>query len=89
MSTETKCPFSGGAGSHTLSGSATNAGWWPKQLNLKMLHQQSAKSNPIKGIFILINKLNISDREEPLSTQTNANVTPSKSVLESDKMNLG
>ncbi|MEF8715332.1 MAG: catalase/peroxidase HPI [Accumulibacter sp.] len=51
MSTETKCPFSGGAGSHTLSGAATNAGWWPKQLNLKMLHQQSAKSNPMGEVF--------------------------------------
>jgi hypothetical protein len=51
MSTETKCPFSGGAGSHTLSGAATNAGWWPKQLNLKMLHQQSAKSNPMGEAF--------------------------------------
>jgi catalase-peroxidase len=51
MSTETKCPFSGGAGSHTLSGAATNAGWWPRQLNLKMLHQQSAKSNPMGEAF--------------------------------------
>jgi catalase-peroxidase len=51
MSTETKCPFSGGAGSHTLSGAPTNASWWPKQLNLKMLHQQSAKSNPMGEAF--------------------------------------
>jgi catalase-peroxidase len=51
MSSDTKCPFSGGAGSHTLSGAATNAGWWPKQLNLKMLHQQSAKSNPMGEVF--------------------------------------
>ncbi|HAY28226.1 MAG TPA: catalase/peroxidase HPI [Candidatus Accumulibacter phosphatis] len=51
MSSDTKCPFSGGAGSHTLSGAATNAGWWPKQLNLKMLHQQSEKSNPMGEAF--------------------------------------
>ena len=44
MSTETKCPFAGGAGSHTVSGAQKNAGWWPQQLNLKMLHQQSSKS---------------------------------------------
>ena len=47
MMTESKCPFSGGAGSHTVTTARTNAGWWPNQLNLKMLHQQSAKSDPM------------------------------------------
>ena len=51
MSSDTKCPFSGGAGSHTISGAPTNAGWWPRQLNLKMLHQQSSKSNPMGEAF--------------------------------------
>jgi len=51
MSTEAKCPFAGGAGSHTVSGTSTNAGWWPKQLNLRMLHQQSSKSNPMGEAF--------------------------------------
>ncbi|MEF8724801.1 MAG: catalase/peroxidase HPI [Candidatus Accumulibacter delftensis] len=51
MSTEAKCPFAGGAGSHTVSGASTNAGWWPKQLNLRMLHQQSSKSNPMGEAF--------------------------------------
>jgi catalase-peroxidase len=49
MSTESKCPFAGGAGSHTkaLSSSQTNADWWPNQLNLKILSGQSNKSNPM------------------------------------------
>jgi len=51
MSTEAKCPFSGGAGSHTASSAQTNASWWPNQLNLKMLHQQSSKSNPMGEAF--------------------------------------
>ena len=51
MSTEAKCPFSGGAGSHTVSAAPTNASWWPNQLNLKMLHQQSSKSNPMGEDF--------------------------------------
>ena len=51
MSTEAKCPFSGGAGSHTVSAAPTNASWWPNQLNLKMLHQQSSKSNPMSEDF--------------------------------------
>ena len=51
MPSDTKCPFSGGAGSHTVSSAPTNAGWWPKQLNLKMLHQQSSKSTPMGESF--------------------------------------
>ena len=51
MSTEAKCPFSGGAGSHTVSAAPANASWWPNQLNLKMLHQQSSKSNPMGEDF--------------------------------------
>jgi len=46
MSNESKCPFSG-AGSHTVSTGQTNASWWPNQLNLKILHGQSQKSNPM------------------------------------------
>jgi catalase-peroxidase len=51
MSTESKCPFAGGAGSHTKSGAPSNASWWPNQLNLKMLHGQSARSNPMGEAF--------------------------------------
>ena len=51
MSNESKCPFSNGAGSHTTSTGPTNASWWPNQLNLKMLHQQSAKSSPMGEAF--------------------------------------
>jgi catalase-peroxidase len=51
MSSEAKCPFSGGVGSHTVSAAPSNASWWPNQLNLKMLHQQSSKSNPMGEAF--------------------------------------
>ncbi len=51
MSNEAKCPFSVSAGSHTTSAASRNAIWWPNQLNLKMLHQQSAKSNPMGADF--------------------------------------
>ena len=50
VSTETKCPFSGGARRHTAGGPA-NAEWWPNQLNLKILHQHSALSNPMDKEF--------------------------------------
>ncbi len=51
MSDESKCPFSGGAGKHTVAGTATNAAWWPNQLNLKILHQHSALSSPMEAGF--------------------------------------
>ena len=46
MSTEAKCPFK-----HTAAGAATNADWWPNQLNLKILHQHSPLSDPMDKKF--------------------------------------
>ena len=51
MSAESKCPISGGARSHAVSGAQTNAAWWPEQLNLKILHQRSPLSNPMGEEF--------------------------------------
>ncbi|MEY4730232.1 MAG: hypothetical protein RL020_1390 [Pseudomonadota bacterium] len=51
MSTETKCPVMSGAPKHTVAGTRTNADWWPNQLNLNILHQQSALSNPMHEDF--------------------------------------
>src|SRR5437879_3382642 len=51
LSTETKCPVSGGARRHTAAGGPTNAGWWPNQLNLKILHQHSPLSDPMDKGF--------------------------------------
>src|SRR5262249_51020366 len=51
LSTEAKCPVTGGARKHTLAGAQTNAGWWPNQLDLKILHQHSSLSNPMDKDF--------------------------------------
>jgi len=51
MSNEAKCPFSGGARKPTAAGGPANAGWWPNQLNLKILHQHSPRSNPLGDKF--------------------------------------
>ncbi|MDN3578823.1 catalase/peroxidase HPI [Chitinimonas viridis] len=52
MSNEAKCPFSSGAAKHTVArGAPSNADWWPNQLNLKILHQHSAKSDPMGEAF--------------------------------------
>ena len=34
-----------------MAGAPTNAGWWPDQLNLKILHQNSALSDPMDKEF--------------------------------------
>jgi catalase-peroxidase len=51
LSTEIKCPVSDGARGHTAAGATTNAGWWPNQLNLKILHQHCPLSDPMDKKF--------------------------------------
>ncbi|PWT79793.1 MAG: catalase/peroxidase HPI [Acidobacteria bacterium] len=46
-----KCPVAHGPRRHTVAGAPTNAGWWPEQLNLKILHQHSPMSNPMDETF--------------------------------------
>ena len=41
------CPFAHGAPSNARAGGRSNRDWWPEQLNLAILHQHSAKSNPM------------------------------------------
>ncbi|MBX3605652.1 MAG: catalase/peroxidase HPI [Piscinibacter sp.] len=49
MSSDSKCPFSGSAA--TRAGARGNSQWWPNQLNLSVLHQHSALSNPMGETF--------------------------------------
>ena len=51
MSSESKCPFSSGAGKHTVAAAPSNANWWPNQLKLKLLHQHAPASNPMGEAF--------------------------------------
>ena len=44
--TEAKCPMG-----HGVRNSYTNVDWWPNQLNLKVLHQHSPKSDPMGEEF--------------------------------------
>ena len=43
--------FSGAARTHAVAAATTNTNWWPTQLNLKILHQHSAQSNPMGEAF--------------------------------------
>ena len=51
MSNESKCPFSGEMLKHTLTGTKGNRDWWPEQLNVSILHQNSSLSNPMEKEF--------------------------------------
>ena len=51
MTTEAKCPFAGNVTKNTVTGSQSNANWWPEQLNLKILHQHSNLSDPMDEKF--------------------------------------
>ncbi|MBK1657624.1 catalase/peroxidase HPI [Paracraurococcus ruber] len=42
-----KCPVIHGPPKHTSFGGRSIRDWWPNQLNLRILHQHSAKSNPM------------------------------------------
>jgi catalase-peroxidase len=46
MSTVAKCPIQ-----HTAGGGTSNKDWWPNQLNLKILHQNSSLSDPLDKGF--------------------------------------
>jgi catalase-peroxidase len=48
---EAKCPFSSGFRQHAVAAAPTNAGWWPKQLNLKILHKYCPVSDPMGEEF--------------------------------------
>jgi catalase-peroxidase len=53
QSSGAKCPFPHlhSPRQHTHAGGRTNRDWWPNQLNLKMLHQNSSLSDPLGGKF--------------------------------------
>jgi catalase-peroxidase len=51
MTTETKCPVAHGGGSLAAAKGPANPQWWPNQLNLRILHQNSSLSNPMNPVF--------------------------------------
>ena len=51
MASESKCPALGGPHRHTAVGTMSTQHWWPNQLNLKILHQNSSLSDPLGKDF--------------------------------------
>ena len=51
MSDQAQCPFAASVRRHTMSWVSASAQWWPDKLNLNVLHQHSARSNPMGEDF--------------------------------------
>lgn len=47
MSNESKCPFHGGELKQSAGGGTSNRDWWPNQLKLNILRQNSSLSDPM------------------------------------------
>jgi len=56
MSSEPKCPFN-----HASGGGRSNQDWWPNQLRIDLLHQHSAKSDPMDPDFNYAQEFNSLD----------------------------
>ena len=65
MSSESKCPVMHGAAQrHTAAGAFSNADWWPNQLNLRILHQNSSLTSPMHNDFNYAEEFQKIDLEE-------------------------
>jgi catalase-peroxidase len=51
MNEDSKCPVTGRSNSQVAGSGTSNRDWWPNQLNLKILHQNSHMSNPMGEEF--------------------------------------
>lgn len=64
-----KCPYSSGTITQTAGKGTSNRDWWPNMLNLNILTQHSAKSNPMEKDFNYaeeFKKLNLSEVKNDL-----------------------
>jgi len=71
MNEKSKCPVMGGSNKSTASSGTSNQDWWPNQLSLKMLHQNSSMGNPMGEGFNYseeFKKLNLGALKQDLYT---------------------
>lgn len=71
---EKKCPVTGHTRSEKPTSGTSNKDWWPNQLNLKILHQNSSLSNPMGHEFNYaeeFNKLDLSAIKQDIFTLMN------------------
>jgi len=63
MSSNSKCPVTGNTGRPDFTKGRTNKDWWPNQLDLGVLHQNSCKSNPMDRDFNYVEEFKTLDLE--------------------------
>jgi catalase-peroxidase len=51
MNEQSKCPVTGATNRQVSGKGTSNRDWWPNQLNLRILHQHTAKSSPMDEDF--------------------------------------
>jgi catalase-peroxidase len=61
MSNEGKCPVMNASHRHTAAGALSNRDWWPNQLKLQILHQNSTLSDPMGETFNYAEEFNSLD----------------------------
>ena len=64
MSEESKCPVTGMTRKAVAGGGTSNRDWWPNQVNLKILHQNSSLSNPMGASFNYAEEFKTLDLDE-------------------------
>src|SRR3979411_1136412 len=52
MTSENKSTATNGAHRHTAAGARSNRGWWPNQLNLEILHQNSPQGAGLGRVLV-------------------------------------
>src|SRR6476660_2505928 len=68
MTSETKCPVMNGANGTRTTRARSNRDWWPNQLNLEILHQNSPLSTPMGGGFNYAEEFKTLDIEAVMTT---------------------
>jgi catalase-peroxidase len=69
MNDDNKCPVTGRTNKPISGGGTSNQDWWPNQVNLKILHQNSNLSNPMGAEFNYaeeFKKLNFNELKQDL-----------------------
>lgn len=87
MDNESKCPFPGGSNT-TARDAQANAQWWPHQLNLRTLHQNSALASPLDEDFDYAEEFRTLDLAA-LTADINAVMTDSQSWWPADYGHYG
>ena len=85
---EAKCPFHGGAMKQSAGAGTRNRDWWPNQLKLNILRQNSALSNPMDESFDYAKEFKSLDYAQ-LKKEINALMTESQEWWPADYGHYG